>query len=85
ANTFWPTGTVTGAQMMAFVVRMLGLEQAAQAVPNQKSWQDGYVKVATDHGLLYPDFDANKPATRAQVGYAIDRYYAEKAKLQGEK
>lgn len=74
-TTFDPGGNVTGAQVMAILVRMLGLESDALARPNQKNWYDGHIQVAKEQGLWYPGFDPKKNATRAEVGYAFIRFY----------
>jgi hypothetical protein len=80
-TTFDPTGHVNGGQLMAILVRMLGMEEAARAKPGQKSWQDGYVEVAREQGLWYPNFDPNRLATRAEVGYAFVRFYEAQLKM----
>ncbi|TCP53835.1 S-layer family protein [Tumebacillus sp. BK434] len=74
-TTFDPAGNVTGAQVMAILVRMLGLESEALARPNQKNWYDGHIQIAKEQGLWYPAFDPKKNASRAEVGYAFMRYY----------
>jgi hypothetical protein len=77
-TTFDPAGNVTGAQVMAILVRMLGLEQEALSRPNQKNWYDGHIQVAKEKGLWYPGFDPNRFASRAEVGYSFIRFYEAK-------
>lgn len=74
-NLFDPAGNVTGAEVMAILVRMLGLEGDALARPNQKNWYDGHIQVANEQGLWYPNFDPNKNATRAELSYSFIHYY----------
>jgi len=73
-TTFDPNGAITGAQLMAILVRMLGLEAEAQARQTD-TWYSGYVAVAKEHGLWYPDFDPSQPATRSEVGVAFVHFY----------
>jgi hypothetical protein len=82
ANTFSPTGSLTGGQIMTVLVRMLGLEDKAKQYEAQlgKSWPYGHLQVAKELGLWYPNLEADKPATRAEVGYAFVRYYAQAMK-----
>ncbi|MCX7570575.1 S-layer homology domain-containing protein [Tumebacillus sp. DT12] len=77
ADTFAPTGQLTGAQIMTVLVRMLGLESAAKAYETQsgQGWPAGHMHVAKAQGLYYPNLAAHQPATRAEVGYAFVRYY----------
>jgi hypothetical protein len=81
ATTYNPLGQITGAEVMAILVRMLGsqYEQDAQSRPKTE-WYDGYVAVAKEHGLLYPNFQADTPATRAEVGYSFVRLYDDQIK-----
>ncbi|MBL0386141.1 S-layer homology domain-containing protein [Tumebacillus sp. ITR2] len=82
-TTYNPLGEITGAEVMAILVRMLGshYEQEAQSRP-KTDWYDGYVAVAKEHHLLYPNFNVNAPATRAEVGYSFVRLYDEQLKAQ---
>lgn len=81
-TTYNPLGQITGAEVMAILVRMLGsqYDQDAQNRP-KKEWYDGYVAIAREHGLLYPNFQENTPATRAEVGYAFVRLYEAQLKI----
>ncbi|ASS74434.1 hypothetical protein CIG75_05150 [Tumebacillus algifaecis] len=79
-TTFDPSGNVTGAQVMAILVRMLGLESEALSRPNQKNWYDGHIQVAAEQGLWYPGFDPKKNASRAELSYSFIRYYEAQAK-----
>jgi S-layer homology domain len=74
---FAPLRQVTGAEVMTMLVRAMGLGQLAQAQAqaNPGQWYTGYVQVAKQNDLLYPDFSADKPATRAQCAAAIQQYY----------
>jgi len=73
-GTFDPTGNLNGAQIMTVLVRALGLQDQATLYPGQ-AWYQGYINVAEAQGLYYPNFDPQKPATRAEVSYAFVRFY----------
>jgi hypothetical protein len=70
-NIYDPGGTVTGAQVVAVMVRFLGLEPPA--VDPKEPWWSGVVKRAGERGLLYPGFDPGIPATRAQTAWSLAR------------
>jgi len=80
AATFNPQGHVTGGQLMAILVRMLGLEDEAGRQRGTQ-WYDGYVAVAKAHGLWYPNFDPNETVSRAEAGYSFVRCYEAQIKL----
>ncbi len=71
ADTFAPAANITGAQVAAMLVRAAGYQQEAQAVAGD-TWYAGYVQAAETHGLLYPGFDPDKQATRAQCAYSVN-------------
>lgn len=70
-QSFAPEETITGAEVMAVLVNALGLESSAKANKGER-WYAGYIRVAEKKGLIYPGFDAAKPATRAQCAYSLD-------------
>ncbi len=67
---FAPADSITGAEVMAILIRALGNETSVQ-VSLGEPWYVGYVKEAERAGLLYPGFDATKIATRAQCAYSL--------------
>ncbi|PWK13783.1 S-layer homology domain-containing protein [Tumebacillus permanentifrigoris] len=80
-TTYNPLGEITGAEVLAILVRMLGSQYERDALSRPKTeWYDGYVSVAKEHGLLYPNFRADTPATRAEVGYSFVRLYDDQIK-----
>ncbi|MCR4435133.1 MAG: S-layer homology domain-containing protein [Clostridiales bacterium] len=71
---FSPGESITGEQLMAMLVRAAGLEEEAKSLTQDEGdWPEGYIKAAKNHGLVYPEFDAKKPATRAQCSWCIVR------------
>ncbi|MBU7005852.1 S-layer homology domain-containing protein [Phosphitispora fastidiosa] len=70
-TTFAPTANITGAQVAAMLVRAGGHEEEAQAVTGD-TWYAGYIRAAETLGLLYPGFDADQQATRAQCAYSVN-------------
>ncbi|AOY77658.1 S-layer homology domain-containing protein [Clostridium formicaceticum] len=68
---FAPEETITGAEVMTVLIHALGLESSAKPAAGE-AWYAGYVRVANRRGLLYPNFDATKPATRAQCAYSLE-------------
>ena len=70
-TTFAPTANITGAQVAAMLVRAAGHEEEAQAVTGD-TWYAGYIQAAETHDLLYPGFDAEQQATRAQCAYSVN-------------
>lgn len=69
---FAPQDSITGEQLMAILVRAAGLEAEAR---NQQAegdrWSAGYLKTARSHGLEYPGFEAQNPATRSQCAWSV--------------
>lgn len=70
-NIFAPEENITGAEVMAILVRALGLDSRAKPGPGEP-WYAGYIRTAKQRGLLYPGFEATKPATRAQCAYSVN-------------
>lgn len=68
--TFFPKGQISGAQLAAILVRALPDYDAA-AVEQGPLWYSGYVAAALEYDLLYPGFQAESSATRAQCAYSI--------------
>lgn len=69
-GTFDPDGKITGAQLAAILVRALPGDEAA-AEPEGFLWYSRYVALAGKNDLLYPGFQAESPASRAQCAYSI--------------
>jgi hypothetical protein len=72
-NLFAPDDNISGAEVMAILVRALGEEKQTVAKPGE-AWYAGSVRVARGKGLLYSGFDATRPATRAQCAYSLMRF-----------
>jgi len=72
-RTFAPHHTITGAEVMAILVRALGEEDRAQPRPGE-AWYAGYLRVAREKGLLYRGFDATRPSARAQCAFSLARF-----------
>ncbi|GAW91792.1 S-layer homology domain-containing protein [Calderihabitans maritimus] len=71
-DVFAPDDRITGAEVMTVLVRALGLEPKALVLPAQQ-WYEGYLRVAREKGLLYPGFQPEQPATRAQCAYSVSK------------
>lgn len=71
---FAPDQNVTGAQIVAMLVRAKGLEGIAARFEGAK-WYDGYVSAAIRRGLIYEGFDPETNATRAQCAKALSKLY----------
>jgi len=69
-GSFNPNGQIKGAELAAMIVRSLPQEQKDKMVEGPE-WYSGYVLLAEENGLLYPGFQANVSATRAQCAYSI--------------
>lgn len=67
---FKPQNGVSGAEVMTILVRVLGKEDEAKLYTGT-DWYEGYVKVAGENGLLYPEFNALSFASRGQCAYAL--------------
>ncbi|MCL6449390.1 MAG: S-layer homology domain-containing protein [Armatimonadetes bacterium] len=71
-GVYSPEENITGEQLMAILVRAAGLEKEAEALREEgKGWADGHIKAAEKLGLVYPGFDPQKPATRAQCSWSV--------------
>lgn len=79
-DSFDLNGKITGAELAAMLVRALPGEMG-EGMEEGPQWYSGYVKVAEENGLLYPDFRENTGATRAQCAFSISQL----AKLLGER
>ncbi|MBO8173600.1 MAG: S-layer homology domain-containing protein [Bacillaceae bacterium] len=77
-GTFRPDNTITRAEFAAVAVRLLGLEDAAEAAKGTTqfddyvdAWATGYINIAVQQGVLkgYPDntIRANNPVTQAEA------------------
>ena len=84
ANTFEPLGHVTGGQLMAILVRGLGLEEAGKPQAGQDNWYDRYVQVAKEQGLWYPNFNPTQLVTRADVCASFANFYRAQVKLAAD-
>ncbi len=72
-NLFAPADTISGAEVMAILVRALGEGKRTVTQPGE-AWYAGSVRIAREMGLLYNGFDATLPATRAQCAYSLMRF-----------
>ncbi len=69
---FDPNGKITGAELATILVRNLPADKKTNIQSIEGSyWYSGYVKIAEQNKLLYPDFNATKIATRAQCAYSV--------------
>jgi prenyltransferase beta subunit len=69
-GTFDPQGKITGGELAAMLVRALPAEKKESLTEGPK-WYSGYVKLAGEEGLLYPGFQGDTNATRAQCSFSI--------------
>ncbi len=69
---FDPNGNITGAELAAILVRNLPTVKQAD-IENKKGahWYSGYVEIAKQNELLYPNFNPTAIATRAQCAYSV--------------
>lgn len=74
SNIFAPEDNITGAEVMAILIRALGLESIAKPAKGE-SWYAGYVRIAQQKDLLYPGFHPTKPATRAECAYSLEKLF----------
>ena len=81
ASTFQPLGNVTGGQLMAILVRALGMEEDGKPQPGQNNWYDRYVQVAKEQGLWYPNFNPTQLVTRADMCASFANFYRAQVKL----
>ncbi|MGR6837551.1 S-layer homology domain-containing protein [Syntrophomonas erecta] len=67
---FDPDGLISGAELASILVRVI--DPVTQDNHNNLPyWYSGYVQTADRWGLLYPDFDPNRSATRAECAYSL--------------
>ncbi len=78
---FRPGQSITGAQLAAILVRTLPIETPATG--SGPYWYLELVKTASENGLLYPDFNPEAAANRAQCAYSIMKL-RDKLKINGE-
>lgn len=69
-GTFRPAGDISGAELAAMLVRALPDYDSA-ALKTGPCWYSGYADCAREHGLLYPGFQADAKASRAQCAYSM--------------
>lgn len=74
-EVFAPEKEITGAEVMAVLVRAAGLA-GPEVEARGPAWYSTYVEIARQKGFLYPDFAAGNPATRAQCAYSLTRLLA---------
>ncbi|QEK11390.1 hypothetical protein FQB35_02820 [Crassaminicella thermophila] len=67
---FDPNGKITGAEMATMLVNSLPPEKKSK-IKEGPYWYSGYVKIAKENDLLYPNFKAKESASRAQCAYSI--------------
>lgn len=69
-----PNDKITGEQLMAMLVRAVGMEEEArEAMGEGEGWSYGYLIVAEENGLLYPEFEAKEDATRADCVHSLSK------------
>ncbi|MEA1961915.1 MAG: S-layer homology domain-containing protein [Bacillota bacterium] len=71
-GSFDPNGKISGAELATILIRVLEPANAAN-LKAEPYWYSAYVQVATDSGLLYPNFFAEKSASRAECADSIVR------------
>jgi prenyltransferase beta subunit len=69
-GSFDPSGEITGAELAVMLVKALPSDKAGSNYSGP-FWYSGYVDHARQAGLLYPDFDPARSASRAQCAYSI--------------
>jgi len=69
-GTFNPDGEISGAELAAILVNALPAEKRAQMTAGP-FWYSGYVKLAEENGLLYPNYQPQLAASRVQCAYSI--------------
>jgi prenyltransferase beta subunit len=74
-GTFAPGKGVTGAELAAILVRALPASRSSEFQEGEK-WYSGYVKLAAEEGLLYPNFQWDRGASRAQCAFSLSRLKA---------
>ncbi|MEL7564901.1 MAG: S-layer homology domain-containing protein [Dehalobacterium sp.] len=71
-NVFDLNGKISGAELAAMLVRALPEEKKTELTQGAQ-WYSGYVKMAREEGLLYPEFQETAGATRAQCAFSISQ------------
>ncbi len=69
---FAPEENITGAEVIAMIVRAEGLEQKAKSIEGN-NWYDGYLEIGRERNLLYKNFNLKENATRAQCAEVVSR------------
>jgi len=69
-GSFNPDGEINGAQLATMLVKALP-DQANISISPGPFWYSGYVEYAEKQGLLYPGFQAEESASRAQCAYSV--------------
>lgn len=76
-NLFAPADNISGAEVMAILVQALGKEKITVPPPGE-AWYTETVKIAREKGLLYSNFNATRPATRAECACSLARFLEQK-------
>ncbi|MDD3888388.1 MAG: S-layer homology domain-containing protein [Syntrophomonadaceae bacterium] len=71
-GSFNPNGKISGAELATMLVKALPAEKKAQMTAGS-AWYSGYVKLAEENGLLYPNFQPQLNASRAQCAYSVNQ------------
>lgn len=71
-SSFDLKGKISGAELAAMLVRTLPQERINNITEGPK-WYSGYVKIAEEEGLLYPEFSESAGASRAQCAFSINQ------------
>lgn len=69
-GSFNPEGLISGAELATMLVKALP-EGKTVSISAGPFWYSGYVELAEKDKLLYPGFQADQSATRAQCAYSI--------------
>ncbi|RKD21442.1 hypothetical protein SAMN02745883_01156 [Caminicella sporogenes DSM 14501] len=69
-SKFDPNGKITGAEIATMLVRCLPKEKIIN-LKRGPYWYSGYVEIAKKRNILYPNFNPEKAATRAQCAYSV--------------
>jgi len=67
---FDPKGDISGGELATMLVNTLS-EEKKEVYKDGKKWYTKNVSIAVHNKILYPEFDAEKKATRAQCAYSI--------------
>lgn len=71
-DKFDPDGLINGAELATMLVNSIA-DDKKEHVEDGQYWYSGYVALADEYGLLYPEFKATEYATRAQCAYSIKK------------